>query len=451
MSEVFQLNAPSILTLSELFKLELAIPSYQRPYKWPVRSINLLINDLKEIGLDSNCKNYRLGTIIVVKGSKENDSGSSDNVFFIVDGQQRIVSLLLLVKALKETGIDLHYCIPKFLERDKYLNNIETQETMRRNFDVFLNRLRIFTNRQNGNAQNSLPDALTKALAKIEFVCIPVENTAQAFQIFDSQNYRGKKLNPHDLLKAYHLRCMDKVKDDKKSTVESWEAQDQKEICDLFDLYLHRIICWKMNKYAGVFTEHEIDEFKGIEEATDFPYAKRTLLTRLEYAIGELFISGKDFFDIVKHYKNQKKELADFLDQKGLEYFAGAYQEYKCSVGFMHAWNLFECVCLYFSDRFGFDFLKKEENKEYLIKLLSWSLLIRVHLQRLAFVSINKYVLCDNENCSSLNMFTLISQAKHPMEILNFELKFDTKNNSWDKLKLILMKRNGYACEGEQQ
>ncbi|VTM47205.1 Uncharacterised protein [Klebsiella pneumoniae] len=28
------------------------------------------------------------------------------------------------------------------------------------------------------------------------------------FRVFDSQNYRGKPLAPHDLLKAHHLREM---------------------------------------------------------------------------------------------------------------------------------------------------------------------------------------------------------------------------------------------------
>ena len=34
------------------------------------------------------------------------------------------------------------------------------------------------------------------------------DDVDEAFRVFDSQNYRGKALAPHDLLKAHHLREM---------------------------------------------------------------------------------------------------------------------------------------------------------------------------------------------------------------------------------------------------
>ena len=42
----------------------------------------------------------------------------------------------------------------------------------------------------------------------IEVIVITVDKESEAFQLFDSQNSRGKALYPHDLLKAYHLREM---------------------------------------------------------------------------------------------------------------------------------------------------------------------------------------------------------------------------------------------------
>jgi hypothetical protein len=40
------------------------------------------------------------------------------------------------------------------------------------------------------------------------FVRIVTYIEQEAFQFFDSQNTRGKSLEPHDLLKSYHLREM---------------------------------------------------------------------------------------------------------------------------------------------------------------------------------------------------------------------------------------------------
>ncbi|MBR6099012.1 DUF262 domain-containing protein, partial [bacterium] len=74
--------------------MNLVIPEYQRPYKWSTKNIEDLLNDIsnsiKETEKYSNLK-YRIGTIILHKDNNENR---------IVDGQQRVISLILLKKAL---------------------------------------------------------------------------------------------------------------------------------------------------------------------------------------------------------------------------------------------------------------------------------------------------------------------------------------------------------------
>ena len=42
-------------------------------------------------------------------------------------------------------------------------------------------------------------------LNKCEFATFTLDDVSEAFQFFDSQNARGKPLEPYDLLKAYHL------------------------------------------------------------------------------------------------------------------------------------------------------------------------------------------------------------------------------------------------------
>ena len=49
---------------------------------------------------------------------------------------------------------------------------------------------------------------------------MPKKRLSEAFQLFDSQNNRGKSLEPHDLLKAYHLR---KQYSEDEKIVEKWE------------------------------------------------------------------------------------------------------------------------------------------------------------------------------------------------------------------------------------
>lgn len=72
------------------------IPEYQRPYAWTPEHIEVLFEDIWEFstsvgGLDKN-GSYFLGSIV----SFENENGEQE----IIDGQQRITSLFLLLRAI---------------------------------------------------------------------------------------------------------------------------------------------------------------------------------------------------------------------------------------------------------------------------------------------------------------------------------------------------------------
>jgi len=66
----------------------LAIPPYQRPYKWTITHINQLFAD---IAVHKDKSAYRLGTVVFHQ---------QDGKRYIVDGQQRTLSLMLAVRAL---------------------------------------------------------------------------------------------------------------------------------------------------------------------------------------------------------------------------------------------------------------------------------------------------------------------------------------------------------------
>lgn len=69
--------------------------------------------------------------------------------------------------------------------------------------------------------------ALSKAFSKdgiLEVVVLKVNEISEAFQLFDSQNTRGRALDPHDLLKAYHLRAMHNCPFEQFNLVKRWEG-----------------------------------------------------------------------------------------------------------------------------------------------------------------------------------------------------------------------------------
>ena len=65
-------------------------------------------------------------------------------------------------------------------------------------------------------------------LEKCTLVEVVLDNISEAFQFFDSQNARGKDLEPHDLLKAFHLREMNNfsTEEERNKAVEKWESMD---------------------------------------------------------------------------------------------------------------------------------------------------------------------------------------------------------------------------------
>ena len=108
-----------------------------------------------------------------------------------------------------------------------------------------------------------------------ELIVVITEDISEAFQFFDSQNARGKKLYPHDLLKAYHLREMNDVDaDETEKIVKVWEDLDQKQLSSLFADYLYRLKEWVKGNKSGDLDEKNIDLFKGVTGIDNFPYAQ---------------------------------------------------------------------------------------------------------------------------------------------------------------------------------
>ena len=80
-----------IVSVNQLLQMQLNIPPYQRPYKWTIRNVEELLSDISNAIADSERYRYefkyRIGTVIL---HRDNDTLN------IVDGQQRIISLILL-------------------------------------------------------------------------------------------------------------------------------------------------------------------------------------------------------------------------------------------------------------------------------------------------------------------------------------------------------------------
>lgn len=413
----------STKTINELLNEELSIPPYQRPYKWSIKNIGELLEDIKEAISNrekfSDSYKYRIGTVILHNNSK---CKCSD----IVDGQQRILSLILI-----------KLCIDKKFKcniLDKEFTNKITQENIYKNYIFITEWFATY-----GNMKKPFSGAFNDLL---EVVVISVDNISEAFQLFDSQNARGKSLDPHDLLKAYHLREMRNDKYEMIHAVKKWEAINTDEIRDLFSEYLFPIWNWSKRIKTKAFTDKDIDIYKGTELISDYNYAKRAYKASPYFQITEPFTSGNDFFEMVDHYLNLKKDIqkkinTDFNELKEI------LDNYN-SVGFNYARKLFHCALLHYYDKFH-NFDKMAVNK-----LFVWAFMLRVDMKSLGFDSINKYAIGEDGGSYSNNipMFFIIDSARRHNEISGLLIITNRENDkakddSWQALYKNLKKING--------
>jgi hypothetical protein len=420
-----------IKQVDELLRMALFIPDYQRPYKWSNRNIADLLSDINNAIDDaekhSNFK-YRIGTIIL------NRVVNNDNEMYgIVDGQQRILSLILL-HLFVDGSLTCELLNTKFASKISQMNLHNNYRFIKDWFAL-----------KSEEYQQKVKAALATTL---EVVVIIVDKEAEAFQLFDSQNTRGRALDPHDLLKAYHLREMKSYPYEMQHAVTKWEAVSTKEVRELFELYLFPIRQWASCTKSFSFSAKDIDIYKGIVENSPYSYAKRASKAMPFFQISESFIAGNDFFEMVAHYlkllsdvkaeistSNKFSELASTIEDKA-----------KNETGFRYAKNLFYCAVLCYYDRF------RNFDEQVIKKLFTWAFMLRVDMINLGFDSINKYAIGEYEYRYSNNiaMFSKISNARLHSEIANIQIAVlrepdSAANDKWDSLYEMLKRLNGYA------
>lgn len=418
-----------------LTKKQLSIPDYQRPYKWQSKNVIELLEDISN-ALDESDKykdfKYRIGTIILNKHQTENTydysfSEKPEDIFDIVDGQQRIISFSLI----------LYYLDSSFSCSilDSNCSDKETKNHLYENFQYIKTWFSIKDKEYKDKFINAFKNIL-------EVVVLTISNISTAFQLFDSQNTRGKPLDPHDLLKAYHLREMSNDRYEMFHSVNKWESFNPSDINRLFDVYLFPILNWARKEKCPKFTVKNIDEYKGVSESSDYTYAKRARKAEPYFQITEPFVAGKDFFEMVAHYLT----LLDDIDKelKNNETI-NAFLTLNKSVGYNYCIDLFKCAFLCYYDKFhNFDELA-------LKKLLTWAFMLRVDMRNLGFDSVNKYASGDfgfDKYTNHSPMFSIISKARKHTEISNLLISTKRKDNKaeddkWNDLYNNLKKLNG--------
>lgn len=262
MPTTIEVNKQSVETLLGSGRVKpFVIPEYQRPYAWSDEQVETLFEDLWEFTASSggteNNGSYFLGSIV----SYENDDGEQE----IIDGQQRITSLFLLLRAIytrltdtleSERTAEAKNFISKIeptiwrtnkltgvvdytdiLLTSRVMNNdgnqilkaiLETGETSESAKENYSKNYRLF---QRLLDKHSLENPLMVyqfiyALLN-QAILLPITADTQdtALTIFSTLNDRGLPLSEADIFKAKIYNQLDL--DNKKIFIERWKNLDE--------------------------------------------------------------------------------------------------------------------------------------------------------------------------------------------------------------------------------
>ena len=399
----------NIVKISKIYNKKLKIPDYQRPYTWSTKSAIALFNDIFR-EYKNNKNDYRIGSTILHQESEN---------YNIVDGQQRLTTLTILLNLLGQK---------EKLPLLEQIFNPLSFNSITNNNKILKQKTELLT----GDEKEKFKQFILNNCTMVEIV---VTDQQEAFNYFDSQNTRGKALEVHDLLKAYHLRHMADDDEAKKvQVISNWEDKNSDEIKEIFSDFLFPIIRWQRRESGLYYSKDHIDIFKGIDHTSLYNVAKFNKAAiefgaqnSGKFLLTQDLLSGKHFFDFTAHYLDLYHKIKKFVEAK---YDDNTMPRKKR--GDKYIVRLFECLIMAFVDRFGFD----ELSENICAFFYRYVYTLRLAKQAVYLESINKYALGYQDENSGLNLFEKISHMRSPDEIYSVELcDIETIVNGYDDIK----------------
>ena len=258
--------------LCDIFnKKSYKIPDYQRPYSWTDDECAKLWDDLigfYEFTKSSEYDNspYFLGNMVYHKEK------NAEDIYYVVDGQQRITTIAILLKILQEGALDypdlykllwktksdlngnvskieplaLHV-ISEVLgnkESEAFVNVMNTNNVEEQLNSIYHNNyhlLKVKVQEWYADNQNEYQNLIDTIVNKIILLPILCDDQDHALTIFETINNRGKSLSDADIFKS-QLYKVALHKNSSDLFIEQWNAISEKSnILDLFRIYSYII------------------------------------------------------------------------------------------------------------------------------------------------------------------------------------------------------------------
>ncbi|WP_262852258.1 DUF262 domain-containing protein [Mumia quercus] len=441
-----------VVTVRDLLNEDLTIPSYQRPYSWEPATALQLFDDIREALKPASASadkdqahgpSYVLGAVILHLDDESDQT-------HVVDGQQRLLTLTMLLDLLDGAGqLDASSGVMKGEDPEAPVVRVRTALA--------------------GRVKHMEEPAKVVAefiRGNCEVIRVATDDPDEAFRVFDSQNYRGKPLLPHDLLKAYHLREMRGESDAmREALVEVWQSVPDAELDRLFSTYLWRIKRWTRGLSAPTFTTRHVDAFKGLTaKSATTPGARYHLAAqaavpmlaawveqsnesdrtadRTRFQIDAPAVAGKSFFEMVTFMLAELRRLRhegfdeNYADQgkaKSWGTFASTddeFRELSSRARYRYVSELYLAALLYYTNKFG-----DTEIQETRHRLFKWAYSLRTAYQRLQLATVNNYASSLNDGRSA---FVLLRSLETATELRRLRIEVEGRDEDPEHEKDLL-------------
>lgn len=249
------------------------VPIYQRPYAWQEDQWREFIDDVKSLTLGQD---LFLGSIVVVPQDLHR---AGVNYFEVVDGQQRLATLLIWFSAIRDTEVEkgngafadhinktflfsrefegnMEKLIPKLTlgnhDNNTFLKILEHEGGVQ---DDLLSQCYSFFKKH--ACEYSLIDTL---LDNVYIIHINAMNHFNAFRLFETLNDRGLELSAVDLIKNFilmRLTSQNAKSQNIDQTIQNWNEMYQKIGNNEPVKFLRR---YTMSRYKGKIAETKLYE-----------------------------------------------------------------------------------------------------------------------------------------------------------------------------------------------
>ena len=286
----------------------LEIPFYQRAYVWGEEQWERFLGDMEFI--TASKRPYFLGSIILKQASSGNTWSEVSEVRTVIDGQQRLTTMVIFFKALcAKNGTN------NLFERDFVLETGEVAlrhgKYDRQDFEKVVNATGCeplegspaITLAYNYFLKNIDPEKIDRNTIKsnVQFVCIDLTEGEDEQQIFDTINSLGVRLTTAELLKNHFFN-----RENEQAFKECWE--------DVFEPTAEKRGYWEQEIVTGRIKRTLVDLFFDAFLQILVQDKKRGVTTedKLFYSrTSNLFQSYKDF--ISRYCSGDKDEILNSM------------------------------------------------------------------------------------------------------------------------------------------